>query len=464
MLILYRFVVVGDNSSRGYISKFYAESIGFHSDFASNTVALTALSSGQETITSVSASISSPTSQTASAWTCSIMSLTYNLNPSNEYISDVYFQVSVQSLSMNENTILNITPDLSCSVSGSTSLSFSIASYNGETIPSFVSIDVTSGLLSISSLEVTADTVYHFYVNTLNSTATFPAHKLIELTVKNVVVTTSTSATPSSTPPQQSCLVSNCKSCISTSNYIWSEWNSGYGLQSGSWYVLCCSSTTTSWPSKHISNWTTTSASVIAGTTTNSVVGATAWIAVGSSLMNAASFSSLWSMVNQLQLFFLLLITNIYLPDGVTATITQSNFFVFPFSFFKIKHIGSIDIGIDNFDIELNNANIEYFGINSESTLFNIYPLWASLILIFILHFTVYWILKYLLICKTDGRWSKLITIMKYIFNRMYFMLTYGYYIRTLMETYQYILVSSLNEIYYYDITIINEYRIVILI
>ena len=368
----------------------------------------------------------------------------YSQSPSDMNISDIYFEVSVQSLSMNENTLLNFTPDLSCSVSGSNSLSFSIASYNGETIPSFISIDVASGLLSISSPEVAADTVYHFYVNTLNSTATFPAHKLIELTVKNVMVTTPIA-------PQQNWLVSNCKIC--TSSTIWKEWNSGYGLQSGSWYVLCCSSTTTSWPSKHISNWTETSASVIAGTTANSVVGATAWIAVGSSLMNAASFSSLWSMLNQLQLFFLLLITNIYLPNEVINTITQSNFFVFPFNFFKIKHIGSIDLGIDNFDIELKNTNIKYFGINSESTLFNIYPFLVSLLVIICLHAIVYWIQKHVLRCKADGRWSKLISVMKYIFNRLYFALTYGYYIRTILEINQYMIVSSINEIQEFDVS-----------
>ena len=48
----------------------------------------------------------------------------------SDYTSDVYFLTQDQSISVLKNTYVQITPDLPCSSSGSTAISYSLVEYN----------------------------------------------------------------------------------------------------------------------------------------------------------------------------------------------------------------------------------------------------------------------------------------------------------------------------------------------
>ena len=103
--------------------------------------------------------------------------------------SDVYYQINDQSFSVVESNTLSITPDLSCSASGSTSIAYTL--YGA---PSFVLIDSTSGTLTISAPSVNSDTEFDFYVASTVSGVSSPVQKLVKLTVTN-------------------CSVQNCQKC-----------------------------------------------------------------------------------------------------------------------------------------------------------------------------------------------------------------------------------------------------------
>ena len=129
--------------------------------------------------------------------------------------SDAYLQIATQSFSVSESTTSTQTPNLSCSFSGSTSITFSLSSYNGGVVPSFVSIDSATGVLSISAPSVSSSTTYSFNIDSTISGMSGPVQKIINLTVNK-------------------CTPSNCQVCTVTDSTICTTCNSGYNLSSGS--------------------------------------------------------------------------------------------------------------------------------------------------------------------------------------------------------------------------------------
>ena len=166
------------------------------------------------------------------------------------YLTDVYYLTDSQSLSVIEKTSTQVLPDFSCSLSSSTSIVFSLGSYNNVNAPSWITVDANTGLLTINSPEVDQDTNYSFYVNAVITGVSQQIQKLIKLTVED-----------------------------------WSTWGSKaamkltISIQSIVWVIII--------------------------------------VSVITSMLNVASISSLWSIINQVQLFFLLLITRAYFPDDV---------------------------------------------------------------------------------------------------------------------------------------------------
>ena len=150
-----------------------------------------------------------------------------------------------------------------------------------STVPSWVAIDSSSGILNINAPEVSLDTEHDFYINSAVSGVSSPVQKLIKLIIIN-------------------CTVKNWKRCISTNSLACETCVSGYVLTSGVWEI---SKTTTSQSSQ-----TTSETAKALSKTTTSVVIAIAGIVVLASIMNTASITNLWMTINQLQLFFILVI------------------------------------------------------------------------------------------------------------------------------------------------------------
>ena len=129
--------------------------ISAQSDFSStSSIAMNVLSSGTEDfIFESSISINSPASIVVSVGSYSNQTSALYIQGSIS-ISDVYFQTNDQSFSVVENNIIKITPDLPWSSSGTTLISFSIANYNGDISPSWVSINSGTGELSVGAPDV----------------------------------------------------------------------------------------------------------------------------------------------------------------------------------------------------------------------------------------------------------------------------------------------------------------------
>ena len=98
--------------------------------------------------------------------------------------SDVYYQILTESFSVVEGNSASFTPSLSCSFSGTTQIAFSLSSYGSSAVPSWVSINSSTGVLTITaSPNVSLNTEFVFYATSTVSGVASPVHKLIKLTV-----------------------------------------------------------------------------------------------------------------------------------------------------------------------------------------------------------------------------------------------------------------------------------------
>ena len=407
---IFRLIVVGTKSSNGYVAKFGLSSLPLMSDFSSTTSI--SMSVYVDTTTSPSITIAS-LSDTVTNYTSSVIVQNVTYSSSIQYIPDYYIQENGQTYSLIESTTTTKTPDLTCSFSGSTSITYSIANYMTQ-VPSWVSLNPTSGQLSIATPNVTADTTYSFYINSAVSGISSPVQKLISITVLNWAV-------------------EFCSICYPSAS-ICSVWNSGYNLTSPN----TCSSTASN-----------TSIVAKSEAVVNIVLfGAIVLLAGALRINNSNILCSLWSMVCQIQILFLLFLTRAYIPDDVKEVIIGWKFALNPFSFITFKNVPVISPFIENFDFELSNSNLEYFGIDSNSSVYNTISIFFALALIILFHIFVK-VLKRLL--ALWGPWnSKLgcpIRAGRWIVEKLIIIMTYGYYIRFFLQLLQILLVISIFEI-----------------
>ena len=252
------------------ISKFMIQSINAHPDFSAATWTLNILPAGTDDV----ASESGQTLEAVSLQTVTLQSFTNNsviYVPSTSSTSDVNLLTYNQSLSVVESNISKVVPDLPWSIAGTTSISFKISSYI-SVVPAWIAISSLTGELTISAPEVSANTIYYFYVDSILSGVVSPIHKLIELTILN-------------------CAVSNWQKCISTNSSSWAIWNSAYSLDSGVWKIQKSASET----AKSLSTTTIYTQGVLFG------------CVIFTSVLSASSVASLWMTINQLQIFFFIL-------------------------------------------------------------------------------------------------------------------------------------------------------------
>ena len=341
------------------------------------------------------------------------------LSPTVTYSSlftfEVVYQINEQSLSVVENNILKIIPDLTCSLSGSTTILYSINNYMSSIAPSWISINSDTGELTITPPTVNSNTEYYFYVNSEISGISDPVQKLIKLTV-------------------QGCHVSNWLKCSSTSDSICSTCNIGFVLNYDVWSVPI--SNKNSETSKALSSAVTT------------LVGAIFGLSILTSFINISSIASLWMSINQLQMFFLLLITRSYIPEDIKSFITGLDYALNIYEYISLRKLGIYPSLLNDFENNSTNSLLDPLKIQYDSTVANTYTIFGFLCCMIIFHIFIS-ILRWLqskFLC--NERWSWLSKLIKWIVEKIFNFMTFSFYIRNTLELSQFILVSSTNEIY----------------
>ena len=218
--------------------------------------------------------------------------VTYQLM--NHFAADVsVFKTSESFLSLTENNYYELSIVVSCTISGLTSISYSLGSYNGEIVPSWVAINSTAYLV-FTTPRLTSTTDYSFYVNSYVASAALPIQKLVTLRV-NV------------------CSASNCSKWKSNDYTMWEIWALNYTLSQGNWVAT---------PSQ---NKMSNTVYVLGISIKWAVAASIIWVII-SNLNSTSTLSSIWNIIGQLQLFYFILLTKAYFPDDIINLIAGSNY------------------------------------------------------------------------------------------------------------------------------------------
>ena len=153
------------------------------------------------------------------------------------------------------------------------------------------------------------------------------------------------------------------------------------------------------------------------------------------------------------------MLTRAFIPVDIQAIIEGSDFASNIYSYIPMKKWNLYPSFIHRFEFELTNQSLEPFGIEYSSTFANSTPILAGTFLMIMFSFCVILLRLLFSLFKDSKRWSCLAKVLYWIVDKFYRMLIFGYYIRNAMEMSQFLLVSSINEIYESNTT--SSYRVI---
>ena len=161
-------------------------------------------------------------------------------------------------------------------------------------------------------------------------------------------------------------------------------------------------------------------------------------------------------MINQAQLFYLILLARASIPIDVQNVITGSKLTLNIASLISIPNYGFLDLTIGQFNFSLNDKTLELLSVNSFSSLFNFFPIFILVIIMILLHLLVLILYKLMPIDDSEEwKWNWMLLVK--LINKLFAIMTYGWYIRYIFQTNQYILISWIYEIYHFNVSDIKR-------
>lgn len=142
-------------------------------------------------------------------------------------------------------------------------------------------------------------------------------------------------------------------------------------------------------------------------------------------------------MINQMQLLLLLLLTGAYIPDQIVKFLSGFVFLNFSFDFIQVEKYTHTESIVQYFDEAQNNAYLNDVGMTSKSAFVVNYSFFVLLVPVAGLNVVV-WLLH--------RQWAQNPARPKWyhrLVKHAYSVLTFAFYIRSFIEAYQILLVSS---------------------
>ena len=190
-----------------------------------------------------------------------------------------------------------------CSKSGKTALSSIFVQYKSNIIPSWLTNDPSKMQLLIQTPSISNTSSYSLQIKTTYLDV-YSDLKLINLQINK-------------------CLVENCFKCTSNQN-ICQQWSSEYSISNDS----------KNWVLNHINSQIKS-----AQTSLQVTVGVSTFIGGTLSLLNLSSTQVVWSSINQIQLYLLIPLLNIYIEAQVLVFLEGFDFSLFSLSFLNINKL-----------------------------------------------------------------------------------------------------------------------------
>ena len=167
-----------------------------------------------------------------------------------------------------------------------------------------------------------------------------------------------------------------------------------------------------------------------------------------SKIVTLSPFANLWSLINQIQMIVLIIVTQIYLPNNVVNTIIGNKIMINPFQYISLNFLSFYDNLFKWLDSTQTNNGLSEIGLDSGSAIINSLSLIVILTLRVIVHLLAY--VVSLIISKWNNReglnWVQKVII--YLVMKTLSAMTFGYYIRTMIESILILSMSTFSEIY----------------
>ena len=182
---IFRVIAVGRKNSKGYITKFYPESILAHTDYTKITMNMISYTPLSLSITSlIGVTISNVISESVTSVTNNNETISYSNTTLST--SDTIFLVDSESLSYIESYSTTVSVNLPCSSSGTTLITYSTGNYNGATPPAWVTINSSTGVMTINTPIITsASSDFSFYIYSSSGSFSNSVPKLVTITGKS---------------------------------------------------------------------------------------------------------------------------------------------------------------------------------------------------------------------------------------------------------------------------------------
>ena len=129
------------------------------------------------------------------------------------------------------------------------------------------------------------------------------------------------------------------------------------------------------------------------------------------------------------------------------------------YDYFSIYKLDINPSFLRKFEFELTNKSLEPLDINYDSTIANTSSVLVYTFIMILISLFIYFMKKLVLRWRESKRCSWCAKTQYWIVNKLYRMMVLGYFIRNGLEMSQFILISSVNEIYQWDTT--DSYRLI---
>jgi cysteine-rich repeat protein len=191
------------------------------------------------------------------------------------------------------------------------------------------------------------------------------------------------------------------------------------------------------------SDWKKVSTATIEATAAV-IVGVAMAASVAASIVSLSPPSGLWQAMNMMQLFLLLLLFRVYLPDKIKGFISSSSLFSLSFKLSFLYNIPYVGYFLEHIDFEQGNSTLKESGVISGNIFTNIQAHLFAFTIIALIHLIVIPLRKW---DPSKGRGNVSVWFRK-LWRWMWKLFTLTLYIRTMMQSSQFFILVSVSGVY----------------
>ncbi|CAI2369754.1 unnamed protein product [Moneuplotes crassus] len=397
-------IVYGQKNNKAYKIGFYRENATTHESVSASTYNMVVASEayaeevGGSWITFGSIYNVAMTEYDSSNATETISDVQFIFDNTNSWETNIFENTTAAIVNFTSEDKISIDPNCTCTTTPErTDVTYAIESNNGETIPDWIELNMTSKKYEGTAPNVTSTTNYTLILK--STWTTKPAGSSQQI----VTFTIAPKPVANATEPEEEPIVLS---------------------------------------------------SAVAAVTAGSGGGIAA--AVANSIANVSPPTAVYFILHQLQLIILFLMIDPYIPNSMKAYLEGQSLALVNFNFIPTTELPGIDIPVGWMHGEQANEILVTLGIESKSTFVNNMSLFIFIFSLVILHL----LLRFVLICgsrdpETRNRFFK---FWNWLRLKILDIIKYALYMRLLIESHEALMLSSCSEIYEWELNTFSSY------